>query len=133
MSENHHLESVVEKLIHEHFELDESLEEVIWFKSDATPKIRLLEINPDTFATGVVQSFSFPPSDEVPYPLVIAEITPEEWQKVLRNEIPLPEGWRLDNHKVFSREKEEEPFELIAFDLGQEVRADRDEIYAERR
>lgn len=61
MSQNHNLESVVEKLIHEHFELDESLEEVIWFKSDATPKIRLLEINPDTFATGVVQSFSFPP------------------------------------------------------------------------
>jgi len=27
---------------------------------------------------------------------------------------------------------EEEPFELITFDLGQEVHADRDEIYAER-
>jgi hypothetical protein len=132
MSENHHLESVVEKLIHEHFELDESLEEVIWFKSDATPKIRLLEINPDTFATGVVQSFFFTPSDEVPYPLVIAEITPGEWQKVLQNEIPLPEGWRLDNHKTFSREKEKESFELIIFDLGQEVHADRDEIYVER-
>jgi hypothetical protein len=28
--------------------------------------------------------------------------------------------------------KKEEPFELITFDLGQEVHADRDEIYAER-
>jgi len=28
---------------------------------------------------------------------------------------------------------QEEPFELITFDLGQEVHADRDEIYAERR
>lgn len=28
--------------------------------------------------------------------------------------------------------KEAEPFELITFDLGQEVHADRDEIYAER-
>lgn len=28
---------------------------------------------------------------------------------------------------------ENEPFELITFDLGQEVYADRDEIYAERR
>ena len=26
----------------------------------------------------------------------------------------------------------EEPFELVTFDLGQEVHADRDEIYAER-
>lgn len=38
MSPNHNLESMVEKLIHEHFELDESLEEVIWFKPEATPK-----------------------------------------------------------------------------------------------
>ena len=28
--------------------------------------------------------------------------------------------------------EKEEPFELITFDLGQEVHADRDEIYAER-
>lgn len=28
--------------------------------------------------------------------------------------------------------KAEEPFELITFDLGQEVHVDRDEIYAER-
>ncbi|NUO81834.1 hypothetical protein HUU05_17320 [candidate division KSB1 bacterium] len=28
--------------------------------------------------------------------------------------------------------KKDEPFELITFDLGQEVHADRDEIYAER-
>jgi len=34
----------------------------------------------------------------------MAEITPEEWQKVLRNEIPLPEGWTLENNKVYSRE-----------------------------
>jgi len=32
-----------------------------------------------------------------------------------------------------SREKKKaEPFELMTFDLGQEVHADRDEIYAER-
>lgn len=29
-------------------------------------------------------------------------------------------------------EKNDAPFELITFDLGQEVHADRDEIYAER-
>ena len=31
-----------------------------------------------------------------------------------------------------SAAKKEEPFELFTFDLGQEVHADRDEIYAER-
>ncbi len=105
MSQNHHnLESVVEKLIQEHFELDESLEKVIWIKSGKTPAIRLLEINPETPPTGEVLSFYFPPSDEIPYALYLAEIKPEEWPRVLQNEIPLPEGWSLENHRVFSRE-----------------------------
>jgi hypothetical protein len=98
------MESVVEKIVQEHFEVEESLEKVIWFKSETTPKIRLLEINPETPATGMVQSFYFPPSADVSYPLIIAEVTPEEWQKILQNEIDLPEGWSLENHQAFNRE-----------------------------
>ena len=105
MSQNHqNIAVVVEKLISEHFELDESLEKVIWFKPETTPKIRLLEINPETPSTGDVLSFYFPPSNEVPYPLILAEVTPEEWQKILRNEIDLPEEWNLENYQIFSRE-----------------------------
>jgi len=104
MSQNHQdLESVVEKLAHEYFEVEETLEKIIWIKSPKS-EIRLLEINAQTIATGDVQSFYFPPSDEIPYALKIAEITPKEWQKVLRNEIPLPTGWSLENHQVLSRE-----------------------------
>ncbi len=104
MSQNHNIESVVEKLIQEHFDLDESLEKVIWFKPKSMPEIHLLEINSATPATGDVLSFYFPPSQEVPYPLFLAEVTPEEWQKVLQSEIPLPGGWNLESQKVFSRE-----------------------------
>jgi hypothetical protein len=105
MSQNHrNLESIVEALVHEHFELDESLEKVIWIKSGKTPAIRLLEINPETPPAGEVLSFYFPPSEETPYALYLAEIRPEEWLKILQNEIPLPEGWNLENHQVFSRE-----------------------------
>jgi hypothetical protein len=105
MSQNHrNLENIVETLVNEHFELDESLEKVIWIKSGKTPGIRLLEINPETPPTGQVLSFYFPPSDEIPYALYLAEIKPEEWLKVLQNEMPLPEGWSLENHQVFSRE-----------------------------
>jgi hypothetical protein len=105
MSHNHrNIEGVVEKIISEHFELDESLEKVIWFRSETAPEINLLEINSATPATGDVLSFYFPPSDEVPYPLYLAEVTPEEWHKVQRREIPLPEGWNLENYAEFSRE-----------------------------
>jgi hypothetical protein len=104
MSQNHqHLESVVEKLVHEYFEQEEKLEKIVWIKSDK-PEIRLIEVNSQTITTGDVQSFYFPPSDEIPYALKLAEVTPDEWQRVLRNEIPLPVGWSLENHKVFTRE-----------------------------
>jgi len=66
MSHNHqNMESVVERIIHEHFDLDENLEKVIWIRSRASPEICLLEVNSDTFATGMVQSFYFPPSNEM--------------------------------------------------------------------
>jgi len=105
MPQNHQsIEGVVKKIAHEHFEVEASLEKVIWFKSETAPEINLLEINPMTPATGDVLSFYFPPSDEVPYDLYLAEVTPEEWQKVLQSEIPLPEGWNLKNYQELSRE-----------------------------
>ncbi len=104
MSQNHQsIEAVVEKLVHEYFEADEHLEKIVWIESPK-PEIRFLEINAETIATGDVMSFYFPPSDEIPYALKIAEITPAEWQKVQQNEIPLPTGWSLENRQEFSRE-----------------------------
>jgi hypothetical protein len=104
MSQNHNIISATESLIQEQFELDPSLENVIWFNSDKTTEVRLLQITSETFPAGAVLSFYFPPDEEFPYAMIMAQITPEEWQKVLRNEIPLPEGWTMENHKVYSRE-----------------------------
>ncbi len=104
MSQNHNLIHAAEELIHEHFELDPSLEKVIWINADKAADIRLLEITPDTFPAGEVLSYYFPPDDELPYATILAQITPEEWQKVLRKEISLPESWTLENYKTYSRE-----------------------------
>jgi len=101
MSQNHNVISVAENLIQEHFDLEPNLEKIIWINPDKTTEIRLLEINSDTITTGMVQSFYFAPWEEIPYAMKIAEITPEEWQKILQAEIPLPEGWTLDNYKVY--------------------------------
>jgi len=104
MSQDHNIISAAEDLIQEQFELEPSLEQVIWIDSDKTTEIRLLEINPETPATGSVLAFYFPPYEEFLYATNIAEIRPEEWQEILRHEIPLPEGWTLANYKVYSRE-----------------------------
>lgn len=104
MSQNHNIVDAAEDLIQEHFELEPSLEQVIWVNPEKTTEMRLLEINPETPPTGSVLSFYFPPYDDFPYGTKIAEITPEEWEKILRHEITLPNGWTLDNYKVYSRE-----------------------------
>jgi len=104
MSQNNSVTSVAKNLIQEHFELEPNLEQVVWINPEKPAEIRLLEINSDTITTGMVQAFYFAPWEEIPYPMKIAEITPEEWQKILQNEIPLPKGWTLENYKVYSRE-----------------------------
>jgi len=104
MSQNHNIVAVAENLIQEHFEQDPHLEMVVWINPDQTKEIRLLEITPQTFPAGAVLSFYFPPDEEFPYAMIIAEIRPEEWQQVLRGEIPLPESWTLENHKIYSSE-----------------------------
>jgi len=104
MSQNHNIVAAAENLLQEHFEQDPRLEQVIWINPDQTTEIRLLEITPDTFPAGAVLSFYFPPDEEFPYAMKIAEIRPEEWQQILRNEIPLPDGWTLENYKTYSRE-----------------------------
>lgn len=104
MSQNHTITRAAENLIHEHFDLEPSLAQVIWLNPSLSTEVRLLEINPETFPSGMVQSFYFPPSDEIPCAMFLAEVRPEEWQKILRHEIPLPEGWTLENYKTYSRE-----------------------------
>jgi hypothetical protein len=79
MSQNHQpIEAVVEKLVQEYFEADEHLEKIIWIQSPK-PEIRLIEVNAQTVTTNDVMSFYFPPSDEIPYAMKIAEVTPAEW------------------------------------------------------
>jgi hypothetical protein len=103
MSGNHDIKKLAASLVHEHFELEEDLEQIIWLKEGLAGEIRLLEVNRNTAATGMVEVFGFAPSADVPYPLRIAEITPDEWHRVQRGEIPLPESWSLDDAEAFTR------------------------------
>jgi hypothetical protein len=89
-----------DSLIDWHFHMEPELVEVYRFVSDnedaPEEPIKLLEVNAATFASGSVDPFSFAPSTETPYRTVVAEITPEELERVRRNEIRLPSGWRLE-------------------------------------
>jgi hypothetical protein len=65
--------------------------------------IKLIEVTAATFATGSIEAFGFAPTRAVPYSTLIAEVTPEEYARIERNEIRLPEGWSLANAQLFPR------------------------------
>jgi hypothetical protein len=67
--------------------------------------IKLLEVNAATVATGSVEPFAFAPSESVPFPTVIAEVTPDEYESIKHKQIELPTGWSLTGSQPFTRPK----------------------------
>ena len=58
--------------------------------------IKLLEVNENTVASGIMPlRFDAVPGSGIPFPSVIVEVTPEEYERIKRNELRLPEGWSL--------------------------------------
>jgi len=58
--------------------------------------VKLLEVNPETIAAGIVPVVfgALPP--EFPYASVVVEVTEGEFEKIRDGSLQLPEGWRLD-------------------------------------
>jgi|SRR3954470_17377542 len=56
--------------------------------------IKLLEVNAATVPSGVMPlHFGPAPASGVPFPSVIVEVTPAEFEKIRRQELKLPQGW----------------------------------------
>lgn len=99
-------EELVRKLVSSHFDLEEGIERIIWFRNGNEEDVRLLEVNRDTITTGSFDAFLFAASHNFPLPLRIADVTPDEWRKIQQGEWQLPPGWALDKIKVFERENQ---------------------------
>lgn len=111
MSEMHVKDAAAWRLIEWHFTVEPELREVYRIVVDNEESreepIRLLEVNAATVSTGSIDPFVFSPTDEIPFPTVIAEITPEELESFRRHPEALPEGWDLSRAERFVRP---EPF-----------------------
>ena len=98
-------EEAVLELVEWHYEIDPNMTEVIRLLSenenDPKEPIKFLEVSPDTPASGTVMTFTFGGTEESPYHMRIAVVTPEEMEQVRRGEIPMPDGWDLENSKVY--------------------------------
>ena len=100
-------DEIVTALAAQHFRVEPELSRVVRIvsanESALDEPIKLLEVNAATFPTGSVECFGFAPTRAVPYATLIAEVTPEEYARIERNEIRLPEGWSLTNAQLFPR------------------------------
>ncbi len=106
---NQSIEEIVRRLARWHFEIEEGIERIIWFKNGEDNAVHLLEINRDTFPENKILVFYHGPTPEYPVRIRLADVTPEEWEKVKNGLIPLPEGWTLSNMEIFERVEFSQP------------------------
>lgn len=62
-----------------------------------TDSIVLLEVNDLASPSGTLVPVPIAASGEVPYSMVLIEVTPDEYQQIETGELALPEGWSLSD------------------------------------
>ena len=62
-------------------------------------EVRLLEVFEDFPVTGQVFASRFGRSEEFPFRSVTAMVAPEDLERVLSGELPLPDGWVVDERE----------------------------------
>ena len=89
--------------------IDPEIREVHFLPMNAAPnEIRLLEVNTrlaPPSALGPVEPVDFMPDiDGLDFTLLVADVSPEQWEAVRCQELGLPDGWALDEHaRTFGR------------------------------
>ncbi len=93
---------VARELAKKHYEAETGLQRVFRLTGSAEVELRpiepikLLEVNTNTVASGVLPvQFGPAPANGVPYPSIIVEVSPEEFEKIKTQELRLPKGWQV--------------------------------------
>ena len=93
---------VAKRLAEAHYALDPGIELIVELKADAKREratdepIKLLEVNRSTVPTGIQPLFFGPHrASGIMYPSVIIEVTPNQYQDILKDRAELPNGWQI--------------------------------------
>jgi hypothetical protein len=96
-------DEVARKLAHKHYDIEPGIIRIFKlrdkpeFESLSSAPIKLLEINVDTSSLGIMPLHFGPvPGSGIPYPSVIVEVTPDEFERIQLQELKLPDGWTID-------------------------------------
>jgi hypothetical protein len=92
-------DEVARLLADAHREIEPTIERIVRLVSqqeaDAHEPVKLLEVNPATSPSGIMPiAFGADPPD-VPYPSIVVEVTPDEFDRLRNGQLHLPNGWTL--------------------------------------
>lgn len=92
----------VKELARKHFEIETGLKRIFRITGStaaemvSTEPIKLLEVNENSVPSGVLPlGFDALPEQGIPFPSVIVEITPSEFDRIQSRELTLPHEWRV--------------------------------------
>jgi hypothetical protein len=95
-------QAVAQRLAEAHYAVEPGIERIIQLLAsperevDPREPIKLLEVNPNTTASGIHPLFFGPhAAGGIFYPSVIVEVTPAEYEQIQRDADLLPNEWRL--------------------------------------
>ena len=90
------------EMAQKHYQVETGLTHVIRITRGADAEInpqepiKLLEVNENTVPSGIMPiQFAPAPAAGIHYPIVIVEVTPEEFHKIQTGELKLPHDWKI--------------------------------------
>jgi hypothetical protein len=89
------LKDTARELVEAHREVEPNLRKVYFYADPDGREVRLVEVVAESPTTDEVMPFRFAADRErgVPFPVVIVELSPEEFERVERGAMTLPPGW----------------------------------------
>lgn len=96
-----------EWLARQHLRFDSRLTQAVYLPGNAPDnEVRLLEVNtgihPESDSP-IVPVETTPAIAGLPFLVSVADVTPDEWQKINGRPELLPKGWSLDGNLIFRR------------------------------
>ena len=92
------------ELVKWHFETEPDLQRVYVILGREGEPIRLLEVNEAAIRNDRFEAYAFAPTQDLPFPTAIAEVTPDELMR-FQDTNALPAHWDLAQAEVIDRPK----------------------------
>lgn len=98
-----------EWLARQHLRFDNRLSEIIYLPVGAPQdEVRLVEVNTGLYpepGSPITAIESTPAVTDLPFRVLVADVTPDEWTQIKGNPGLLPVGWNLAESRVFRRSR----------------------------